>query len=125
LAIGSTVPVPSPGEAPIDLPWSAPELLRIEAMLLLWHNTPGADAAAEAKLLRALEVAREQAALSWELRAAMSLARLWRRHGRAAEARALMVATFGKFTEGFGTSDLVAARRLIADLEAGGRATDD
>jgi predicted ATPase len=68
-------------------------------------------------LLRALEIARGQTALSWELRAAMSLARLWRRHGRAAEARDLLAETYGKFTEGFSTSDLVQARKLMMDLE--------
>jgi predicted ATPase len=67
---------------------------------------------------RALEIARGQAALSWELRAATSLARLWRRHGQAAEARDLLAATYGKFTEGFGTSDLIRARSLIVDLES-------
>ncbi|OAF08365.1 hypothetical protein AYJ54_14760 [Bradyrhizobium centrolobii] len=116
--IGARIPVPLPGEPPADLPWSAPELLRVDAMLLLWHHAPGADVAAEAKLLRALEVAGEQSALSWELRAAMSLAQLWQRHGRAAEARDRLMATYEKFTEGFGTSDLVRARNLIADLES-------
>jgi predicted ATPase/DNA-binding winged helix-turn-helix (wHTH) protein len=115
LPAGTNIPVPLPGEPPADLPWSAPELLRVDAMLLLWHHAPGADAAAEAKLLRALEIAGEQSALSWELRAAMSLARLWRRQGRAVEARDRLMATYEKFTEGFGTSDLVRARSLIAD----------
>jgi predicted ATPase len=94
------------------------EKLRIDAELLLWHDAPGAVAAAEAKLLRALEIAREQSALSWELRAAMSLARLWWRLGRAPEARDLLAATYGKFTEGFDTSDLVRARNMITDLDS-------
>ena len=106
LPIGAHSPVPLPGELSADLPWSAPELPRVDAMLLLWHHAPGADVAAEAKLLRAPEVASEQSALSWELRAAMSLARLWQRHGRASEARDRLMATYEKFTEGFGTSDL-------------------
>ena len=93
------------------------EQLRIDAELLLWHDAPGAVAAAEVKLLRALEIAREQSALSWELRVAMSLVRLWRRHGRATEALHLLAATYGKFTEGFDTGDLVRARSLMADLE--------
>lgn len=114
----ANIPVPLPGSEPVDIHWNTPELLRIDAELLLWHDAPGAVAAAEAKLLRALEIAREQTALSWELRAAMSLARLWRRHGRAVEARDLLAATYGKFTEGFGTSDLVQARQLITDLES-------
>jgi predicted ATPase len=66
--------------------------------------------------LRALEIARMQSALSWELRCAMSLARLWRRQGRATEARDLLAATYGKFTEGFDTSNLIQARSLMADL---------
>ena len=103
---------------PVDVRWNTPELLRVDAELLLWHAAPDAVTAAEAKLLRALEIAREQSALSWELRAAMSLARLWRRHGRATEARDLLAATYGKFTEGFGTSDLFRARSLLADLES-------
>jgi predicted ATPase len=64
------------------------------------------DAAAEVKLLRALEIARGQSALSWEHRAAMSLAGLWQRQGRATEARGLLAAAYGKFTEGFDTSAL-------------------
>ena len=110
-------PVPVPDEEPEQLLWNTPELLRVDAELLLWHDAPGAVTAAEAKLLRALEIARRQLALSWELRIATSLARLWRRHGRAAEARDLLAAAYGKFTEGFGTSDLIYARGLMADIE--------
>jgi predicted ATPase/DNA-binding winged helix-turn-helix (wHTH) protein len=101
--------LPPPGPEPDDALWNTPELLRVDAELLLWHNAPGAATAAEAKLLRALEIARAQSALSWELRCSLSLARLWRRHGRATEARELLAATYGKFTEGFGTGDLVRA----------------
>jgi predicted ATPase/DNA-binding winged helix-turn-helix (wHTH) protein len=121
LPIDAPVPVPLPNGAAIDAPWSAPEVLRVDAMLLLCHNGPSAIAAAEARLLRALELAQQQTALSWELRAATSLARLWQRQGRAGAARELMLTTFSKFTEGFGTSDLLEARRLIAELEAGVR----
>ncbi len=117
----AVIGVPLPREEPSNATWNAPEALRVDAELLLWHAGPGAVWAAEAKLLRALEIAREQAALSWELRAAISLARLWRRHGRATEARELTTATFGKFTEGFGTNDLIEARKLIADLDGGTR----
>jgi predicted ATPase len=110
--------VPLPGPELADVLWNMPELLRVDAELLLWHNAPGAGAAAEAKLLRALEIAREQTALSWELRVAMSLAPLWQRHGRTIAARDLLSATYAKFTEGFGTSDLIRARGLMEDLEA-------
>jgi predicted ATPase/DNA-binding winged helix-turn-helix (wHTH) protein len=119
LALDTDIPVPLPGADRSDLPWSAPELLRVEAMLDLWHETPDADAIAQAKLLRAVQIAREQKALSWELRATMSLARLWRRRGRAAEARELLMVIYGQFTEGFGTSDLVRAKSLIRDLGSG------
>jgi hypothetical protein len=112
----TNIAVPWPSEEPIQVLWNTPELLRVDAELVLWHAAPGAAAAPEAKLLRALEIAREQTALSWELRAATSLARLWGRQGRAAEARDLLGATYGKFTEGFGTSDLVSARSLLMDL---------
>jgi predicted ATPase/DNA-binding winged helix-turn-helix (wHTH) protein len=112
------IPVPLPDEEPEQVLWNTPEVLRVDAELLLWHDAPGAVAAAEAKLLRALEIAREQTALSWGLRAAMSLAQLWRGHGRAAEARDLLAAAYGKFIEGFGTSDLIRARNLMADIES-------
>ena len=75
--------------------------------------------AAELKLLRALEAAREQSALSWELRVAVSLSKLWRRLGRTDEALRLLAATYGRFTEGFDTSDLARARSLMSDLEFG------
>jgi predicted ATPase len=112
------IPVPLPGPEPDDVLWNTPELLRVDAELLLWHNAPGAGATAEAKLLRGLEIAREQTALSWELRVAMSLAPLWQRHGRTTAAHDLLSATYTKFTEGFGTSDLIRARGLMEDLEA-------
>jgi len=117
LVAGASIPMPLPGAEPVDVLWNTPEVLRVDAELLLWHDAQDANVAAEAKLLRALEIARGQSALSWELRAATSLARLWRRHGRATEAFALLAATYGKFTEGFDTSDLNHARSLMADLE--------
>ena len=116
LPLEAGVRVPLPGVAPGDVRWSTPELLRVDALLLLWHDAPDAVTQAETKLRRALEIAREQSALSWELRCAMSLARLWRRLGRASEARDLLAATYGKFAEGFDTSDLVRARSLMMDL---------
>ncbi len=96
--------------------WGLPEILRVNAELALWHGGPDAAVAAESGLLRALDVARRQSALSWELRAATSLARLWRDHGRAPEARDLLTGTYDRFTEGFDTRDLVDARTLIAEL---------
>ena len=76
------IPVPQPDEDIGEAQWNLPEVLRVNAELLLWHGGPGAVAAAEAQLLRSLDVARRQASLSWELRSATSLARLWHRRGR-------------------------------------------
>jgi predicted ATPase len=69
-------------------------------------------------LERALAIARQQQAKSWELRAAMSLARLWRDQGKPQEARQLLAAVYGWFTEGFDTRDLKEAKRLLDELAA-------
>jgi tetratricopeptide (TPR) repeat protein len=102
---------------PAEVLWNTPELLRVDAELLLWHKLPGAAAAAEAKLLRALEIAREQAALSWELRAAMSLARLMLNRGRPEPAKPLLASALHRFTEGFDTVDLKSATHLMDLLQ--------
>ncbi|HXG05681.1 MAG TPA: AAA family ATPase [Candidatus Binatia bacterium] len=78
----------------------------------------GADEA-EASFETALEIARRQGARSLELRAALGLGRLWRRQGRAAQARRLLAETYGWFAEGQGTRDLREARALLEEL--GGR----
>ena len=65
---------------------------------------------------RALAVARQQQAKSWELRAAMSMARLWRDQGKRDEARDLLAPVYGWFTEGFDTRDLKEARKLLDEL---------
>jgi len=72
----------------------------------------------EAYLQTALHVAQGQSAKSFELRAAMSLARLWRDQGRVVEARGLLGSIYGWFTEGYETSDLRAAKALMAELAA-------
>ena len=78
---------------------------------------PEQDAAkAQAYFDRALFVAREQQARSWELRAAMSMARLWRDQGKRDEARDLLTPVYGWFTEGFDTPDLKEARALLQQL---------
>ena len=75
------------------------------------------DAAkAEAHFERALKVARAQQAKSWELRVAMSLARLWRDQGKRAEAFDLLAPIYGWFTAGFGTTDLKEAKILLDAL---------
>ena len=73
---------------------------------------------AEAYFGRALSVARQQQAKSWELRASMSLARLWRDQGKPQQARELLAPVYGWFTEGFDTRDLKEAKVLLEELEA-------
>jgi predicted ATPase len=73
---------------------------------------------AEAYLEQALVVARQQQAKSWELRAAMSMARLWRDQGKRREARELLAAVYGWFTEGFETLDLKEAKKLLDELSS-------
>ena len=72
---------------------------------------------AEVWLQRALDVARRQEAKALELRAAMSLARLWQQQGKRAEAYELLAPIYGWFTEGFDTADLQEARALLEELE--------
>jgi len=95
--------------------WCAPEILRAAAANTL-RDAPHAAEAAQATLVRALEMARAQGALSWELRAATSLARLWRDQGRRADAHRLVAAAHARFDEGLDTADLVAARALADEL---------
>jgi predicted ATPase len=73
---------------------------------------------AEAYFQRALAVARQQQAKSWELRAAMSLARLWRDQGKRDDAHDLLAPIYGWFIEGFDTFDLKEARALLDELHA-------
>jgi predicted ATPase len=96
--------------------WVTAELLRIKGELLLLQGAPGAAAAAEDHFQQALDWARRQGALSWELRAATSLARLLRDRARSEEAYELLAAVYDRFTEGFATADLRAAKALIDDL---------
>lgn len=91
------------------------EMLRIKGELFLLQGAPGA-AAAEDHFRQALDWARRQGALSWELRAATSLARLLSDQGRPAEAAALLQPVYNRFTEGFATADLKAAKALLDEL---------
>jgi predicted ATPase len=93
--------------------WCVAELLRLKGELVLLGGAATAAAAAEAHFLHALAWARRQGALSWELRAATSLARLRQQQGRAAEARGCLAPVYARFTEGFDTADLQAARALL------------
>ena len=88
----------------------APEIHRIEGEILLRE---GALAEAEHRFHAAVDVARQRSEKSLELRATLSLARLWRQQGKQAEARRRLAAIYGWFTEGFDTADLRAARALL------------
>ena len=96
--------------------WYLAELLRTKGELLLLGRGPTADVTAEQCFHQALDVARRQGALSWELRAAMSIARLWRGQQRVSHARKLLAPVYRRFTEGFGTADLMAAKALLASV---------
>jgi predicted ATPase len=76
----------------------------------------GSVSEAEAALQQAIDVARLQNAKSWELRGAMSLARLWAGQGRRIEAREMLAPVYAWFTEGFDTSDLKEAKALLDEL---------
>ena len=92
------------------------ELYRINGELLLRQAVPDEELA-ETCFEKAIEVARRQQAKSLELRAAMSLSRLWQRQGKKTEeARQLLAEIYGWFTEGFGTADLKAAKALLEEL---------
>ena len=95
--------------------WCEAEVNRIAGEIALLSPEPDA-AKAEAYFERALAVAREQQAKSWELRAAMSMARLWRDQGNRDEARDLLAPVYGWFTEGFDTLDLKEAKALLDAL---------
>jgi predicted ATPase len=100
-----------------EVRWCVAELLRIKGELLLLQGAPGAAAAAEDHFRQALDWTRRQGALSWELRAATSLARLVCDQDRSAEALALLQPVYDRFTEGFETSDLKTAKALLATLQ--------
>ena len=91
------------------------ELHRLKGELLLKQPVPDARQA-EACLQHALDVARRQQAKSLELRAALSLARLWQQRSKRAEAHALLAPVYGWFTEGFDTADLQEAKALLDEL---------
>ena len=88
------------------------ELLRIRGELLLLQDSPDPELARDC-FMRSIERANAQGALSWELRTALSLALLERSQGRTSEARQLLQSVYDRFTEGFDTSDLKRAKRLL------------
>lgn len=98
--------------------WSTAEILRAKADALLVDDCPHIANAAETVLIRALNVARHQGALAWELRSATSLAKLWQRQGRHSQAHALLAPVYGRFTEGYATPDLCKVRGLLDELQS-------
>ena len=98
--------------------WYLAELLRIKGEIIRLDGSVAAAKKAADHFLQALDCARRQNALSWELRAATSLAQLWHQQGRIEQADEVLSPVYGRFTEGFDTSDLEAARALIQMLRA-------
>ncbi len=112
--------------------WYEAELYRLKGELLLQKfkvpgskfkvkrgsefEVHGSEAEAEACFLKAIDTARKQQAKSWELRAATSLARLWRQQGKKGEAHKLLTEIYHWFTEGFATKDLQEAKTLLEEL---------
>ena len=97
--------------------WEA-EIHRIAGEIALKSPELGSRRKLKRISRRALAVARQQQAKSWELRAAMSLARLWRDQGKMQQARELLAPVYGWFTEGFDTRDLKEAKALLEELAA-------
>ena len=89
--------------------WLA-ELQRFRGELLLIR---GEESAAEASFREAIAIAQRQEAMSWELRAALDLARLWQKQGEAQRGHALVADIYGRFAEGFDTPDLREAKALL------------
>ena len=98
--------------------WYVPELLRIKADVLLRQAADESAEAAEDCFSQAGEMAREHGALFWELRIALSLARLRMTQGRQKEAIQVLAPVYDRFTEGFGTADLRSATELLRSLAA-------
>jgi predicted ATPase len=99
--------------------WCLPELIRIKGGLLRLECSPAGNRSAETLLMEALKMARRQRALSWELRSGIDLAKLWHGEGKTGDARALLLPIYNRFSEGFETADLRAAKALLEDLSRG------
>ena len=96
--------------------WLEPELHRLKGELLL-HQSSDNQTEAESCFHRALTVAQNQHAKSWELRTATSLARLWQSQDKRQDAHDLLASVYNWFTEGFDTADLQDAKSLLEELE--------
>ena len=99
--------------------WCEAEVNRVAGEIALGSSEPDATKAEEF-LDRALAIARAQKAKSWELRAATSMARLWRIQGKQRQAHDLLAPIHGWFTEGLDTHDLALAKKLLTELEKKG-----
>ncbi|WGS19979.1 winged helix-turn-helix domain-containing protein [Bradyrhizobium sp. ISRA463] len=100
-----------------------PDILRARAAVLL-AASPANSLAAEASLKDSLDCARQQSALGWELRSILALSRLWANQGRVDQARAILSEVYGRFTEGFGTADLIMAKTSSMSSLPGPRIPD-
>jgi predicted ATPase/DNA-binding winged helix-turn-helix (wHTH) protein len=97
--------------------WCTAEIVRAHGEALLEAQSLDARREAEELFLQSMEISRKQNALSWELRSATSVARLWQLSGRATEAQSLLRQVYGRFSEGFATKDLREAKRLLVTLD--------
>ena len=95
---------------------SSSPVLRFSGSPVLSSSAQFPVSSPEACFQKAIDIARSQSAKSWELRATMSLSRLWQQQGKKAEARQLLAEIYGWFTEGFATADLQEAKALLAEL---------
>jgi predicted ATPase len=98
--------------ATTEMRWSEAEMSRLQGELRLQLASPEVPQA-EACFQQAIDIARRQQAKSLELRAALSLSRLWQQQGKRQAARELLAPIYGWFTEGFDTSDLQEAKALL------------
>lgn len=108
--------VASAGQGENGQVWYVPELLRVKGDVLLRQAGERSAAAAEDCFYEAGDMAREQGALFWELRVALSLARLMRGKGRSADAMGILWPVYDRFTGGFATTDLQKAKNLLEQL---------
>jgi predicted ATPase/DNA-binding winged helix-turn-helix (wHTH) protein len=96
--------------------WCAPEILRVKGELLLLQPAPNRNVEAERHFAESLELAQQQEAISWQLRTAMSLAHFSHNQQHPGQGLGALVTVYAGFTEGFGTHDLSAAKRLLTQL---------
>ena len=96
--------------------WYEPELLRVKGELLLLEEDPKCAIAAQDHFKKSFALAQQQGALSWQLRTATSLSRFQQKQARKAQAHKLLARTYARFTEGFTTADLSAAKQLLDEL---------